>query len=228
MTMVRPSVSLSSNNKSRMSTWWAKSKYVVGSSSKIVSVCCANVSAIQARCRCPPERESTGRSARSLILVQFSAYWTAVSSFSVHCFNSVRWGCLPCLTSSYTVSPSGACGAWGKIDNFFAMSLVLSLVISLLSRYIFPCFGFNNLAKDLSRVDFPQPFLPISTVILPCGMAKFKSSMIIFSPNPNVNSFADKVSKKTDLLCHTSLFRSEEHTSELQSRGHLVCRLLLE
>src|SRR5690625_5910106 len=27
---------------------------------------------------------------------------------------------------------------------------------------------------------------------------------------------------------HYSLTRSEEHTSELQSRGHLVCRLLLE
>src|SRR5690625_6803931 len=26
----------------------------------------------------------------------------------------------------------------------------------------------------------------------------------------------------------STLFRSEEHTSELQSRGHLVCRLLLE
>src|SRR5207253_11281684 len=26
----------------------------------------------------------------------------------------------------------------------------------------------------------------------------------------------------------TAKFRSEEHTSELQSRGHLVCRLLLE
>src|SRR5690625_6944441 len=25
-----------------------------------------------------------------------------------------------------------------------------------------------------------------------------------------------------------SLFRSEEHTSELQSRGHIVCRLVLE
>src|SRR5690625_5750282 len=25
-----------------------------------------------------------------------------------------------------------------------------------------------------------------------------------------------------------NIFRSEEHTSELQSRGHLVCRLLLE
>src|SRR5439155_23266591 len=27
---------------------------------------------------------------------------------------------------------------------------------------------------------------------------------------------------------HGGLLRSEEHTSELQSRGHLVCRLLLE
>src|SRR5437870_10307899 len=27
---------------------------------------------------------------------------------------------------------------------------------------------------------------------------------------------------------HATEFRSEEHTSELQSRGHLVCRLLLE
>src|SRR5690625_6907018 len=27
---------------------------------------------------------------------------------------------------------------------------------------------------------------------------------------------------------HVPLIRSEEHTSELQSRGHLVCRLLLE
>src|SRR5437870_8736898 len=29
-------------------------------------------------------------------------------------------------------------------------------------------------------------------------------------------------------LATTLKFRSEEHTSELQSRGHLVCRLLLE
>src|SRR5690625_5855561 len=29
-------------------------------------------------------------------------------------------------------------------------------------------------------------------------------------------------------LTKSTIFRSEEHTSELQSRGHLVCRLLLE
>src|SRR5439155_23526349 len=31
-----------------------------------------------------------------------------------------------------------------------------------------------------------------------------------------------------DYTPSTDLMRSEEHTSELQSRGHLVCRLLLE
>src|SRR5690625_6616257 len=33
---------------------------------------------------------------------------------------------------------------------------------------------------------------------------------------------------KRKTLFLVALFRSEEHTSELQSRGHLVCRLLLE
>src|SRR5690625_6306178 len=32
----------------------------------------------------------------------------------------------------------------------------------------------------------------------------------------------------TDRLYNKNIARSEEHTSELQSRGHLVCRLLLE
>src|SRR5690625_6387740 len=32
----------------------------------------------------------------------------------------------------------------------------------------------------------------------------------------------------TDVLVNGTDERSEEHTSELQSRGHLVCRLLLE
>src|SRR5207253_9175861 len=39
-------------------------------------------------------------------------------------------------------------------------------------------------------------------------------------PNTNIISDKDRIA--------TSKKRSEEHTSELQSRGHLVCRLLLE
>src|SRR5690625_6207063 len=34
--------------------------------------------------------------------------------------------------------------------------------------------------------------------------------------------------KKTTFSSKDNKLRSEEHTSELQSRGHLVCRLLLE
>src|SRR5439155_17165251 len=37
-----------------------------------------------------------------------------------------------------------------------------------------------------------------------------------------------RVAKETQVTRLTPMERSEEHTSELQSRGHLVCRLLLE
>src|SRR3989442_2991553 len=37
-----------------------------------------------------------------------------------------------------------------------------------------------------------------------------------------------RFSASVDYASNTSVIRSEEHTSELQSRPHLVCRLLLE
>src|SRR5690625_5470313 len=39
---------------------------------------------------------------------------------------------------------------------------------------------------------------------------------------------ADQTLIQEFLFIAQNLIRSEEHTSELQSRGHLVCRLLLE
>src|SRR2546422_5915269 len=42
-------------------------------------------------------------------------------------------------------------------------------------------------------------------------------------------SFArNRIAEETDLSNQVEIARSEEHTSELQSRLHLVCRLLLE
>src|SRR5690625_6939434 len=41
---------------------------------------------------------------------------------------------------------------------------------------------------------------------------------------PSISSTASPASSEYNAVCP----RSEEHTSELQSRGHLVCRLLLE
>src|SRR5690625_6777017 len=48
-------------------------------------------------------------------------------------------------------------------------------------------------------------------------------------PSPSSNTFNTQIilwSEKGEILNEKT--RSEEHTSELQSRGHLVCRLLLE
>src|SRR5437870_6140639 len=42
------------------------------------------------------------------------------------------------------------------------------------------------------------------------------------------NGLRRALEKVTGLTIFRRLTRSEEHTSELQSRGHLVCRLLLE
>src|SRR5207253_6540325 len=52
----------------------------------------------------------------------------------------------------------------------------------------------------------------------------------------NLNSFLAALRKRPEIASVNTTFlgseegieRSEEHTSELQSRGHLVCRLLLE
>src|SRR5690625_6466199 len=47
-------------------------------------------------------------------------------------------------------------------------------------------------------------------------------------PNPASDYFSiNEVSHLKEVIV-INLVRSEEHTSELQSRGHLVCRLLLE
>src|SRR5947199_7201477 len=48
----------------------------------------------------------------------------------------------------------------------------------------------------------------------------------LFRSGPLIGALAQEVA---DASCHSEAFpRSEEHTSELQSLRHLVCRLLLE
>src|SRR5256884_3748669 len=44
----------------------------------------------------------------------------------------------------------------------------------------------------------------------------------------HIHGLNEYVGVKSLLECRDFLYRSEEHTSELQSRLHLVCRLLLE
>src|SRR5690625_5330976 len=88
----------------------------------------------------------------------------------------------------------------------------------------FKLLGWNKIKPS------PEGFIFWHIVNIPRGMEKERA----------INAF-DRVfeewQKAFDLiqpsgrwikLESTSDYRSEEHTSELQSRGHLVCRLLLE
>src|SRR3989442_6070309 len=49
-----------------------------------------------------------------------------------------------------------------------------------------------------------------------------------FRGSPTALHFTGKIFGDSEILLLAHAYRSEEHTSELQSRPHLVCRLLLE
>src|SRR2546422_5901791 len=62
-----------------------------------------------------------------------------------------------------------------------------------------------------------------------CGLARLQAprSLGAIAPVPGNARPAKDAARRTAMLGH-EVSRSEEHTSELQSRLHLVCRLLLE
>src|SRR5690625_5386042 len=85
-----------------------------------------------------------------------------------------------------------------------------------------------------NRVPSPS-FESISTVPLSWAILVFTTSMPTPRPETSEISFlvekpGAKIKPKASVSDSRSALsaRSEEHTSELQSRGHLVCRLLLE
>src|SRR2546422_6539922 len=75
---------------------------------------------------------------------------------------------------------------------------------------------------------FPYTTLFRSFIVIFCNKEKFWTSLVQamdlpeVARDPRFATFADRLAHKSVLV------RSEEHTSELQSRLHLVCRLLLE
>src|SRR5690625_6988075 len=78
-----------------------------------------------------------------------------------------------------------------------------------------------NEIKDLPKIE--SIFKNETSVIT--GQTGVGKSTLLNVIDPNLNIETSEVSASLGRGKHT---RSEEHTSELQSRGHLVCRLLLE
>src|SRR5439155_7948088 len=97
------------------------------------------------------------------------------------------------------------------------LSLLISISYILLFLFFFFLFLFFFFFNDTATTEIYtlslHDALPISSTLSRC------TSLLVFS-----GAFAGSASSSTVKPSR----RSEEHTSELQSRGHLVCRLLLE
>src|SRR5690625_5946647 len=84
--------------------------------------------------------------------------------------------------------------------------------------------------RNLKKPDFALPnwVFPVAWTSLynTTGVAKFQFDKQLKQWLCKIVEM--RLIKHSLVLIFFDFFRSEEHTSELQSRGHLVCRLLLE
>src|SRR5439155_26496276 len=87
-----------------------------------------------------------------------------------------------------------------------------------------PLFPYTTLFRSAETATVvPDPNAPpkrrVKNYLLDAGLQlKFATYLVVVAAGISVDH--DQVGRELE--------RSEEHTSELQSRGHLVCRLLLE
>src|SRR5439155_17139249 len=94
--------------------------------------------------------------------------------------------------------------------NLLSLHVTSNSILLFLSLSLFSFFFFNDTATT-----------EIYTLSL---HDLFRSPGI----RPDARKLSAPLSRECCKCCKESRKRSEEHTSELQSRGHLVCRLLLE
>src|SRR5690625_6155031 len=90
-----------------------------------------------------------------------------------------------------------------------------------------PHSGVEENLKNLQLLDMLATAIPeVETVVGKAGRVNSPLDPAPMSMYENVINY--KPEYKINDKGYRVRFRSEEHTSELQSRGHLVCRLLLE
>src|SRR5258708_36444003 len=96
------------------------------------------------------------------------------------------------------------------------MSCAIYILLTALSLSVYAFFFFNDTATTEIYTLSLHDALPISFMLMIFLMKKLPSTCATMAPPIRY------------LPSGSSAMRSEEHTSELQSPDHLVCRLLLE
>src|SRR2546422_2639155 len=91
-----------------------------------------------------------------------------------------------------------------------------------------PAVDLSRFEVDAKIIKLLPPDVAIKHTVLPLKREGRTLTVAIADPN-NVTAIEDiKFITRCDVFPVIAGERSEEHTSELQSRLHLVCRLLLE
>src|SRR5699024_12084304 len=125
-------------------------------------------------------------------------------------------------------------------NNFYSISSLSNLKDTLLDVDDNPAFTNSSYLSSSSTSYNNVPDTSSPTPTSPGDSSNVTSSHILPPSTPSsttssVNSVASNISSNSagsspillTVICNT-VYRSEEHTSELQSRFDLVCRLLLE
>src|SRR5690554_7271739 len=105
-----------------------------------------------------------------------------------------------------------------------------SLFVRIQAPFIKPgIFGTSDSSTISGTMSSVESGMMVSAVT--SGFGELLSPVLIFELSPSQPAKAPLVARIPQIMNSRNLdmvYRSEEHTSELQSRPHLVCRLLLE
>src|SRR5690625_3772475 len=109
---------------------------------------------------------------------------------------------------------------WGKRNEQLILPTNNSLSLTLDGLYTTTTVHFKeDLKEDIFYLDGER--------VLGMAYERVTQFLDIIRKEANKEHLFAEITSKNDVPTAAG-FRSEEHTSELQSRGHLVCRLLLE
>ena len=146
----------------------------------------------------------------------------------------LRWLLWPGLALTTAGLVAGFIDTWSTLPiGLLVAGLVLTLVSLVLGG-----FGYRSFWQNRSTQAGTNAVLATLSMLLILGIINFLSVQYapridlteagLFTLAPESRSVVTNLDQPVNVVVFDSAFRSEEHTSELQSLTNLVCRLLLE
>gem|GEM_PF-4286587 len=169
-------------SRSRVSSWAAASKWLVGSSSSSTEGSWASARASCTRCRSPPDRVGYIRSARCCAPADTRARSTAAWSRGPSAANRLRCGVRPKATTARTGCATSSGSDCSTSAMLRARSRVLIRFKGRPCSSTVPASAPSTPASRCRRVDFPAPLGPRIPVTVPGRRLQSTPSTSILPP----------------------------------------------